>query len=749
MKEIYRDPTRPVPERVEDLLSRMTPEDKAAQTDMISGVTVATKPSKIHGCSVEPDTGYDWKKLKEIYGDSSVGVVHDNYSTPRAANTIQKYFVEHTRLGIPVLFTGEALHGISGTRGTIFPVPLALGSTFDKALVNEVGSAIGSETRSLGIQEILAPNLDVARDIRWGRTEETFGEDTYLSSRMAVSIVKGEMKNGEISRNDAVISEPKHYCVHGMAEGGLNCATARVGVREVENCYLPVFEAAIKEGGARNVMVAYNSIDGDLLMTSEHYLKDVLKKRFALKGYSRADWGGVARIENTMQMVKTPRQAIKMAINNGLDVKGLDYDNALWVSTVTDLIRTGEIPRERIDDIVRRILTTKFELGLFDHPYTEEDGWQDVIRCEKHREIALRAARESVILLKNDGILPLSGEIRSIAVVGPSSQAQKIGGYSGIPVGYEIRSIYECLKEALPGVTVRQTDGCCITPGEGVRYVEGQPHLTDGGVDDITDDLDSAVRLAEECDLVIFVGGDNARTSGEGMDRSSLVLAGRQRELILRLAKTGKPLVLLLESGKPADLTEEEPVCNAIVNAFFAGEFGAQAAVDVLLGKVCPSGRLNISWPRDVGRLPCYYSLLPGGAWNYHEGTRYALYPFGYGLSYTSFEYADLEISRKSRYGFEISVKVKNTGAVRGADVVQLYVTDDESSVVTPERLLKGFERVELDPGEETKVVFTTDENSFFLINQKYEKVVEPGTFTVAVAHDSVTPLLSESIYVD
>ncbi|MBO5300460.1 MAG: beta-glucosidase, partial [Clostridia bacterium] len=415
----YKNPDLPIKERVEDLLSRMTVEEKAAQTDMLSGVDFATKPSPIHNCSVEPDTEYNVEKLKEEFGTSGIGFVHDNYSTPEAMNRIQKYFIENSRLGIPVIFTGEALHGIGGTRGTVFPSPIGLGATFDKEIVNKVGSAIGKETRSLGIYEILAPNLDVARDTRWGRTEETFGEDTYLSSRMAVAIVSGEQK-GDISRKDAVIAEPKHYCVHGIPEGGTNCSPARAGRRETEGCYLPVFEAAIKEGGAYNVMVSYNCVDGDVLMVSEHYLKEILKERFALKGYSRADWHGVGKVKRDHKLVSTDRGAIKMALNNGLDMKGLDYPNKFWQETVTDLIKTGEIPMERIDDIVRRVLTVKFELGLFEDPYTDENAWESIIRCDEHRNIALDAARKSMTLLKNNGVLPLSEDIKSVAVIGPS-----------------------------------------------------------------------------------------------------------------------------------------------------------------------------------------------------------------------------------------------------------------------------------------------------------------------------------------
>ena len=728
----------------------MTVEEKAAQTDMLSGVDFATKPSPIHNCSVEPDTEYNVEKLKEEFGTSGIGFVHDNYSTPEAMNRIQKYFIENSRLGIPVIFTGEALHGISGTRGTVFPSPIGLGATFDKEIVNKVGSAIGKETRSLGIYEILAPNLDVARDTRWGRTEETFGEDTYLSSRMAVAIVSGEQK-GDISRKDAVIAEPKHYCVHGIPEGGTNCSPARAGRRETEGCYLPVFEAAIKEGGAYNVMVSYNCVDGDVLMVSEHYLKEILKERFALKGYSRADWHGVGKVKRDHKLVSTDRGAIKMALNNGLDMKGLDYPNKFWQETVTDLIKTGEIPMERIDDIVRRVLTVKFELGLFEDPYTDENAWESIIRCDEHRNIALDAARKSMTLLKNNGVLPLSEDIKSVAVIGPSSAAQKIGGYSSIPTGYEVPSVYEKIKELLgDGVTVRQHDGCAITPDKKTpRFVEGQPHLASEGEDEIPDDIEGAVKVASECDYIIFVGGDNSITSGEGRDRCEYILAGKQRELIKRLSELGKKLIVVLEVGKPVDLTVEEDICDAILVAWFGGEMGAQAITETLFGKYNPAGRLNVSFPRNAGSIPCYYSMLPGGDQNYYEGPKKARYPFGFGLSYTTFEYSDIKAEKKGRYDVDVTVTVKNTGKMAGDEVVQLYIDDVESSVVTPPLLLKGFERVHFEAGEEKQITFNLNENSFSLIDINYKKTVEPGDFRILVGSASDNIKLETSVYLN
>ncbi len=733
----YQNPALPVAKRVADLLSRMTVEEKAAQTCMMRGVEYATKPDGRQHCSVEPDTEFDWDKLTADFADEGIGFIHDMYSTPVPFNKIQKFFIERSRLGIPVIFTGEALHGISGVRGTVFPCPLNFGATFDTDLIHKVGEAIGRETRALGMHEILAPNLDVARESRWGRIEETFGEDTYLSSRMAAAIVSGEQK-GDISRPDAVIAEPKHYCVHGIAEGGTNCSPARAGRREVESCYLPVFEAGITEGGAYNVMVSYNCVDGDPLMCSEWYLKDVLKDRFRLKGYSRSDWGGVGRLKDAHRLVTTDKDAICLAVKNGLDVQGCDYDPTFWKQNIVELVNEGRLGMDRLDDIVSRVLRVKFELGLFDRPYTDEENWERVIRCQAHRDVSHEIARESLVLLKNDGVLPLGKDLGSVALIGPSSAAQKIGGYSSTPQ-FPIPSLYEEMKAALgDGVTVRQCNGCAITyDKKQPRVVDGQPHLYSEGEEEIADEMEEALAIASTCDVVIFVGGDNTITSGEGRDRCELTLNGRQRELIEKLAALGKPLILVTENGKPLDLSRENEVCNAILMAFFGGESGAKAIAEALTGELNPAGRLPLSLPRSSTRIPCYYSMLPGGAQDFLEGPKNALFPFGFGLSYTKFAYSDLRIEQTAECRFTVCCSVKNIGDRDGDEVVQLYLDDVESSVVTPPMLLKGFRRIRLKAGEEKSVTFELNYDSFKLMDIHYNWTVEPGKFRVLVGAGS------------
>ena len=731
----YQNKTLSPEARARDLVSRMSLAEKAAQTCMLRGVEYATKPSPKHDCSVDADTDFNYEKLLADFGTDGFGFVHDTYATPAAFNKLQRHFVESSRWGIPVIFTGEALHGISGLRGTVFPVPLNWGATFDPGLVERIGGAIGAETRALGMQEILAPNLDVAREPRWGRIEETFGEDTCLSSRMAAAIVRGEQK-GDISRPDAVAAEPKHYCVHGIAEGGTNCSHARAGRREVESCYLPVFEAGIREGGAWNVMVSDNSVDGDPLMCSEWYLKDVLKERLGLRGYSRSDWWGVAKLKNGHRVVSTDKDAICLAMKNGLDVQGCDYTPQFWKQTVMELVEEGRLSMERLDDIVTRVLRVKFQLGLFDAPYTDENAWEQVVRCEAHRALALEAAEKSLVLLKNDGTLPLKN-VSSIALIGPSSGAQRIGGYSSIPQ-FHVPSVYEELK-ALVGetVTVRQCSGCGISSQTAPRTVDGQPHLNTKGEAAIEENLDEAVAIARECDVIVFVGGDDTVTSGEGRDRCELTLYGPQRQLLERLAELGKPLVLVLENGKPLELSQESGFCGSILMTFFGGEAGAKAIARALLGQISPGGKLPISLPRHSTRIPCYYSMLPGGDLQFLEGPKGPLYAFGHGLSYTSFEYSDLRIEKTGPTDAAVTCTVTNTGPMEADEVVQLYIEDVDSSVVTPLKLLKDFRRIRLAPGESREVRFDLGHDHFKLMDIRYNWTVEPGRFRILVGSGS------------
>lgn len=858
----YKNPALSPAERAKDLLGRMTLEEKAAQMDMIRGVELATKIHEAHFCAVDENSDFYWDKVERSLGTKGIGFVHDVYSVPAVLNKLQKYFVEKTRLGIPCIFTGEALHGISWPGAMVFPMPISLGAAFHPELTKEVGHAIAAETRSLGIHEILAPNLDLAREPRWGRVEETFGEDTYLSAQMAYAIVTGE-QGDDISAPDAVISEPKHYCVHGIPEAGTNCSPARAGKREIETAYLPVFEAGIKKAGAYNAMASYNCIDGEAVISSEYYLRDILKERFGLKGYVRADFGAVSRLSHTHHISRNNKESIEMAVNGGLDVQGFDFPNDFWQNSLVELVQEGRIAMETIDDAVFRILKVKFELGIFEHPYTDEGRYKEVVRCRKHREISYQAAVESLVMLQNKGnLLPLSGKISSVAVIGPSSGTQRIGSYSSVPYGYTVSSLYEEIcKKTGPDCIVRQADGCGVTEhdvdvipkswfengillefynndhfeGEPVgsshanmirfNWILAKPHrdlefrgysvrmsakmkvnthdfagtdrftgklvfttgdsvrvIVDGKcvidsfrehkqklpscpfefvngtehdvvieyvcdvngndlsfcVDHHEDNMEHAVEAAKSSDVVVLVCGDNKVTSGEGMDRWDLKLYGKQQELIRRVSELGKPTILVLENGKPVDLTYETEHLDSILVAWFGGEFGAKAIADILFGDVSPSGKLPITFPENVGSLPCYYSMLPGGSPFYLEGEKKERFEFGFGLSYTSFEYSDLLLQKgEGPCDWRISLTVKNTGQMAADEVVQLYVEDLYSSVVTPRRLLQGFRRISLEPGGSREVAFDLNFDSFRLLNKKYEWIAEKGEFKIMIGASS------------
>ncbi len=742
----YKDSALSPEERAEDLLSRMTLREKIAQLDMKFGSNYCTEKEENDNCSVKETSDYNWDLMKKDFPDG-LGYVHDNYSVPAVMNKVQKFFIENSRLGIPVIFTGEALHGICGTRGTVLPIPTAWAATFEPKYAYEAGRIIASEARALGLFEVLSPNLDVARDPRWGRTEETFGEDTCLSSKMAIQICKGH-QNDDISAIDTVISEPKHYCVHGIPEAGVNCGTARAGVREIESYYLPVFEAAIKEGGAYDVMVSYNSIDGDLLMTSKHYLKEVLKKRFGLKGICRSDWGGLRRVHYLHKMAKNEKEGIYLSKKNGLDCQGGDeYPNRIWVDSLEELVNEGRLDVENINESCRRVLTLKFKLGLFENPYTDENRYKEIINCKPHLDKALEIAQKSVILLKNNGILPLKKEkYKKIALIGPSSYTIRLGGYSAKTFRRKLDTIYDVLKTELPDVEILQCDGCGISDGDFEFALSDQHHLQGITAEKKNENIDEAVKITEQCELVIFCGGDDTISSGEGRDRCELTLCGKQSELIKKLSETGKPIVFAMIHGKPLAIKDESDICDAVISCWFGGEFGSRAVCDVILGNINPGGKLPFSLPRRSTMIPCYYSMLPGASNEYYEGTGTALYPFGFGLSYTTFDYTDLSLVKLENNDVKVSITVKNTGNMTGDEVVQIYVEDCESTVVTPTVLLKDFKRITLMPDESKTVEFILGFDAFKLLNQNYEWVVEPGTFRIHAASSSRDIRLTKEI---
>ncbi len=856
--EKYKDKTLPVNERIADLISRMTLEEKARQIDQYS-------PSDF--CCQDKETGelkVDYEKLK-LMGDNAYGNAGLGKSSAKLYNELQRYVIENTRLGIPVLFCSEALHGYGRVGATVFPQQIALGCTFDPSLGEEMGAAIAREERACGVQETWNPVCDLAREPRWGRTEENFGEDTYLSSRFAYHIVRG-LQGDDVSRPDKVISELKHYTAYGVPVGGLNCAVAALGRHEVFEYCQPVFEAAVKDAGAYNVMCSYSSIDGQPLPSDHELLTDVLRGQWGMRGFVRSDMCAISMLNCDHNVADSREEAIRMALEAGTDVQLHDFPHDFYQNTIVDYVKRGLLPLETLDRAVSRVLRTKFDLGLFDNPYVDESLQDKVLHCKEHKDLAYKIASKSITLLKNENkLLPLKKGMKKIAVLGPSANILNFGDYSVSDETYDKITLYSSVKEIVGDETeVVYAKGCDFKeltlkriPNE--WYVElkgeyfnnpvepvGEPVLTKedraidfsfiaekaaGNVDAqfsarwtgiieskidedafigfncrdsiklwvddklIVDawgdrrgtdvlapfkfekkrynirieyrndergaavilgwrgkpaDINEALEAVKGADVAILSLGDRDQiTTGENFDRCDLNLPGKQLDFLKAVYATGTPVVLVLQSGRPMTLTWENEHIPAIVQAFFAGELGGKAIADVLFGNVNPSGKLSCSFPKTLGQIPVHYSRKPAGGKRYVEGfDRNPLFPFGYGLSYTTFEYSDLKLSSdsiKPDETLKVSFKVTNTGDVAGEEVCQVYIRDYFASVVKPGMELKECERVHLEPGETKTVEKELGTLAFRTLNPKYQWVVEPGQMRVMIGRSSADlPLQSD-----
>ncbi len=854
--EKYKDSTLPVEERIADLISKMTLEEKVRQIDQYSASDITYE---------DKETGLikaDYEKLK-IMGDNPYGVVQLRNSNAKAYNDIQRYAIENTRLGIPILCCEEALHGYGKEGATVFPQQIALGSTFDPMLGEEMGAAIAREARACGIQETWNPVCDLAREPRWGRTEENFGEDTYHSSKFAYHIVKG-LQGDDISRHDKVASELKHYTGYGIPIGGLNCAPAAIGKHEMYEYCQPVFEAAIKDAGAYNVMCSYSSIDGQPVPSDKELLTEVLRDQWGMPGFVRSDMCAIAMLNCDHNVADTREEAIRMALEAGTDVQLYDFPHDFYQETIMDYVSKGLMSMETLDLAVSRVLRVKYDLGLFDNPYIDESMEPKVFHCQEHKDLAYTIASKSITLLKNkDNILPLKKGMKKIAVVGPTANILNFGDYSVNNQTYDKITLFSSIKEIVGDETeVVYAKGCefkeltmkkipnewyVTLTGEYFNNPEapiGEPVLVreDKAIDfsfiatktadcvdakfsarwmgildcpieqdafigftckdsiklwiddeliidawgdkrgdslvpfkfekktyhikieyrndergasvilcwkDKSADINKALDAVKDADVAIVSLGDFAETSGENLDRCDLNLPGKQLDFLKAVYETGTPVVLVLQSGRPMTITWENEHIPAIVQAFFSGELGGKAIADVLFGNVNPSGKLPISFPKHLGQLPVYYSRKPAGNKRYVDGfDRSPLFPFGYGLSYTTFEYSDLTLSAeeiKTDETLKISFNVTNTGNVDGEEVVQVYIKDYFASIVKPMMELKEFQRIALKAGETKRIEMELGTLAFRTLNPKYEWVVEPGKMRVMVGRSSADlPLQSD-----
>jgi len=760
MSFAYKDASLPISERVSDLLSRMTLEEKVAQ--MHAFWLILSEDGR-HKVRSDEFTGHsDAEKLQQMLlnglgqitrplGSHSV----DPKQGVRALNRLQKFMMEETRLGIPVMSHEECLVGLMARGGTLFPSALAFGATWNPDLIKQVAEAIGQEARSIGCHQGLAPVLDVSRDVRWGRTEETFGEDPYLVGVLATQYVQG--LQGE--KRD-LLATLKHYVGHSFSEGARNHAPVHLGWRELNDTFLLPFEMAVKGANAGSVMPAYHDIDNEPCHSSHHLLTQVLREQWGFDGLVVADYVGVSLLYQHHGVAADRAEAAALSFNAGLDVE-LPGDDCS--TQLAEAIDRGLISRAKIDEIVARILTEKFRLGLFERPYTDETAIS--LRMPKAIETARQVARQSIVLMENNGILPLSPDkIMKLAVIGPTADdpLAQLGGYS-FPVHLILSEITEsasCIVTPLAGLQsvfgkdkVRYAKGVEIleTRQYGAPVFPGDVQETAvlqrvSPVSTKTDLISAAVACAQDSDVAIVCVGDLAGlfqtgTVGEGSDADSLDLPGVQQQLLEAVVATGKPVIVVMTSGRPYGLKGLESKVSAFVWAFAGGQECGNALADILTGAVEPSGRLPVSVPKNVGAVPYYYNhklKSAGTPIAFHFGSRY---PFGYGLGYTQFAFSDLVVE-KNKVNIDsgeirVCCKITNSGDRKGICVPQLYVRDVLASMVRPVKELKAFGRVELEAGRSIVVTFSVPVDMLGFTGAAGVRVVEPGVFELQVGASS------------
>jgi beta-glucosidase len=736
----YLNPQLSVERRVVDLLGRMTLEEKVAQTRALW----RQKP-----LIMDEKGNFSPEKAEKVLQNGIGEITRASEGKgPRENaefnNAVQKFLAEHTRLGIPAIVHEESLHGFVAPGATSFPQAIALAGTWDTSLVEEVFSVAASEIRARGGQQALTPVLDVARDPRWGRTEETYGEDPYLASRIGVACIKGFQGQGPGIDNQHIIATAKHFAVHGQPEGGRNAAPGNYSARIVREVFLPSFQAAIMEGGAMSVMPSYNEIDVVPSHANKWLLQDVLRGEWGFKGFIVSDYEGITQLETLHHVVHNKEEAARKALEAGVDIELPDIDA---YGTLAQQIKAGEIPEALLDQTVARILRAKFLLGLFENRYVDPDNAVKVSNSPEHRELARKAAREAIILLKNqNNLLPLDQtKLKTIAVIGPNAAQCHLGGYSEDP-GRTV-SILDGIKNKVGGkVKVVYAEGCKITMDDSYRgWNSDKVELPKPADDDKR--IAEAVRAAKMADVAILVVGGNEQTSREAWadthlgDRDSLDMMGKQNELVKAVVATGKPTVVFLINGRPLSINAVAEEVPAILEGWYLGEETGTGVADVLFGDYNPAGRLPITFPRSVGDLPDFYNFKPSARLPYLFAKDGPLFPFGFGLSYTTFKYDNLKLAPDKitpEGKTAVSVEVKNAGKMAGDEVVEMYIRDEVSSVTRPVKELKGFRRIHLEPGETQKVEFVLSPNELSFLNQEMKRVVEPGIFDVMVGPSSV-----------
>jgi len=743
----YQNPKLSLEKRTKDLLSRMTLEEKAAQMVCIW----RDRPKAM----LDDDGNFDENKanaffkkgngIGQVTRPSDAGKGKNARETAELTNKIQKFFLENSRLKIPVVFHEECLHGHWAIDSTHFPQPIALAASFDPALVERLFTLTAEEARVRGAHHVLTPVVDVVRDPRWGRCEETYGEDPYLVSRMGIAAVRGFQGDRKFHDRKHVMATLKHFTGHGQPESGMNCAPANISERVLRETFFYPFKEVLREAKAISVMPSYNEIDGVPSHANQWLLRDILRKEMGFKGFMISDYWALWELSCKPDthghfVAKDKKESAKLAVEAGVNIEAPDPDIYL---NLVELVKKRELKESQLDELVYPLLYWKFAFGLFEDPYVDPDEADRVVGSTANREPALEAAHASITLLKNENNLaPLNlRKFKTIAVIGPNANRSLIGGYSGVP-RYNV-TVLDGIKERVGDrAKVLYSEGCKITIGGSW----GEDQVVPSNPEEDFKQIAEAVEIAKQADVIVLAIGGNEQTSREAWarthmgDRTCLNLIGRQEELVGAMLETGKPVIVFLFNGRPLSINYVNQTVPVIFECFYLGQETGYAVADVLLGNHNPGGKLPITIPRSVGHLPAFYNYKPSARRGYLFDDVSPLYAFGYGLSYTSFaigapRLAKSKIGRKD--STSVSVLVKNTGSRAGTETIQLYIRDVVSSVTRPVKELKGFRKISLKPGESKTVTLpiTPDSLAFYDINMDY--VVEPGEFEIMVGNSS------------
>lgn len=747
---IYKDATQSVDARVKDLLGRMTPQEKIGQlicplgwpmyekfnADATAGGQDSVAITDLYRHFVDSlGGGMLWAAFRaDPWTRKTLETGLNPTLAAKTYNLLQKYSIEHSRLGIPIILAEEAPHGHMAIGTTVFPTSIGLASTWNPETMEQVGKVIARELRAQGGHISYGPVIDLAREPRWSRVEETYGEDVFLTSTMAAGMMQGTSPKNN-GWNKGVISTLKHFIAYGIPEGGHNGNPSFVGQRDLYENFLPTFKAAI-DAGALSVMTSYNAIDGEPTTGNRALLTDLLRGEWGFDGFVVSDLQSVDGLANDHRIAADLREAGEMALKAGVDV---DL-GANCFSLLEKSLKEGKITEKDLDIAAGRVLKIKFQLGLFDNPYIPEEDVQ--VRTQENIEVARKAALESVTLLENNGVLPLSKNIK-VAVVGPNADNMynQLGDYTAPQERSNIVTMLDGIKAKIGPQNVIYAKGCAVR-------------------DEAWNGIPEAVLAALRADVVVaVVGGSSARDfktkyidtgaavvddktvsdmeAGEGFDRASLDLLGRQNALLKALKATGKPLVVVHIEGRPLDKAWQKENADALLTLWYPGQEGGNALADVLFGDYNPAGRLPVTVPRSVGQLPVYYNKKFPFGHDYVEMPSNGLYEFGYGLSYTKFDYSDLKIVKTGDDSATVSVTITNTGDYDGEEVVQLYITDQKASTVRPRKQLRGFRRLYIPKGSASRIAFELDREAFLVYDKEMKPVVEPGDFTIGIGASS------------